>query len=93
MPIRYIAVGFLLCIAIFAGTASRAAECDCTNLSVLQAELRNALRLQAAFRGQIATLRGMGEEQAVIIAVQPLMDASVLALANDGQVLEGRPSP
>ncbi len=61
MPIRYIAVGFLLCIAIFAGTAPRAAECDCTNLAVLQAELRNALRLQAAFRGQIATLRGMGE--------------------------------
>ena len=62
MPIRFFAAGIFLGIAIFAGTASRAAECDCTNLSILQVELRNALRVQAAYRGQIAALRGMSVE-------------------------------
>lgn len=33
--------------------------CDCTHLPALQAELRNAQRLQAAFRGKIAELRTM----------------------------------
>jgi serine/threonine-protein kinase len=31
-----------------------------------------------------------GDDKTAILAVQPLLDSSVLALANDGQVLEGR---
>ena len=34
-------------------------ECDCSNLKVLQVELRNAVKLQQAFRNEIAVLRGM----------------------------------
>lgn len=45
--------------ALIPGLA-RAAECSCEHLPVLQAELRNAQRLQNAFRNQIAALRGMG---------------------------------
>jgi hypothetical protein len=38
------------------------AECDCSNLDALQIELRNALRLQQAFRNKIADLRKMEME-------------------------------
>ena len=48
----------LLCI--FVATSARAAECDCSKLPDMQAELRNALKLQAAFRNEISTLRGVG---------------------------------
>jgi hypothetical protein len=34
--------------------------CDCTHLKVLQVELRNAQRLQQAFRNKIPALRAMG---------------------------------
>ena len=61
MAVRALAAVVFLTITAFAATPSRAADCNCRNLDVLQAELRNALRLQAAFRGQIAALRGMGE--------------------------------
>jgi serine/threonine-protein kinase len=37
-------------------------------------------------------LDGDHDDQTVIISVKPLVDSSVLVLANDGQVLEGRPS-
>lgn len=36
-----------------------APACDCTHLKALQAELRNAIRLQTAFRNKIPELRGM----------------------------------
>ena len=48
----------LLCI--FVATSAGAAECDCSKLPEMQAELRNALKLQAAFRNEISTLRGAG---------------------------------
>ena len=38
-------------------------------------------------------LDGDHDERNVIIAVKPLADSSVLIVSNDGQVLEGRPSP
>jgi serine/threonine-protein kinase len=38
-------------------------------------------------------LDGDHDDKTVIISVKPLPDSSVLVLANDGQVLEGRPSP
>jgi hypothetical protein len=37
-------------------------ECDCSNLKALQVELRNAVKLQQAFRNEAAVLRGMGSE-------------------------------
>jgi hypothetical protein len=37
------------------------AECDCSNLKVLQIELRNAIQLQQNFRNKIADLRGMNQ--------------------------------
>lgn len=61
-------VVFPICLVIVAGVAgmaappARAVECSCEHLPVLQAELRNAQRLQAAFRGQVAALQGMGPE-------------------------------
>ena len=39
--------------------AAAPAACDCTHLEALQAELRNAIRLQTAFRNKIPELRGM----------------------------------
>lgn len=60
MPVPVAAAAVVLALTIAVATPSRAADCDCTHLAVLQAELRNALRLQGAFRGQIAALRGMG---------------------------------
>lgn len=36
-----------------------APACDCTHLAALQAELRNAIKLQTAFRNKIQELRGM----------------------------------
>lgn len=38
------------------------AECDCSNLEVLQIELRNAIRLQQAFRNKIPELRAKGTD-------------------------------
>jgi hypothetical protein len=37
--------------------------CDCGNLEALQIELRNAVRLQQAFRSKIADLRAMDQER------------------------------
>jgi hypothetical protein len=37
------------------------AECDCSNLEVLQIELRNAIHLQQAFRNKIPELRTMNQ--------------------------------
>lgn len=62
MPVRACATAVAAAVMILAAMPSRAAECTCRNLSVLQAELRNALRLQAAFRGQSTALRGLGAE-------------------------------
>ncbi len=47
-----------------AGAAEAQPACDCSHLSVLQAELRNAQRLRAAFLAHMTTLRGMGGETA-----------------------------
>ena len=56
----------ILAIIVVAGTLvpalAQAAECTCEHLPALQAELRNAQRLQAAFRGRIAALQAMGPE-------------------------------
>ena len=48
-----------------AGSAAPA-ECDCSHLKELQIELRNAIRLQAAFRNKIAELRTMNGDSAQI---------------------------
>ena len=37
-------------------------QCDCSHLKALQAELRNAIRLQQAFQNKMAELRAMGRE-------------------------------
>lgn len=50
------------------GDGSRA--CSCEDISELQAELRNAQRLQRAFQGHIAALREMGPESARIALQQ-----------------------
>jgi hypothetical protein len=47
--------------------SSHAAECTCGHLSDLQAELRNALRLQEAFMAKIQGLRGMTPGSADIV--------------------------
>ncbi|MEJ1937514.1 hypothetical protein WDZ92_45545, partial [Nostoc sp. NIES-2111] len=48
----------LLALAALAGPSVAAArDCTCGDLSALQTELRNALRLQSAFRNRISTLR------------------------------------
>ncbi len=65
MSVHTLAAAVLLASAIFSAGASRAAECTCRHLDVLQAELRNALRLQAGFRGQSTALRGLGREASV----------------------------
>jgi hypothetical protein len=46
------------------------AECGCSNLKVLQIELRNAIRLQEAFRNKIAELRTMGKGASTIAVKQ-----------------------
>ena len=62
MLARWIAVLSVLVAAMLTGIPARAADCDCGNLGVLQVELRNALRLQAAFRGRIGELRQFGTD-------------------------------
>ena len=58
-------IGFVLtALAVTGGpqplaSPAAVAECDCGNLETLQIELRNALRLQQAFRNKIPELRGM----------------------------------
>lgn len=42
-------------------TAIEQKGCDCSNLKALQAELRNAIKLQQAFRNKIAELRQMNQ--------------------------------
>jgi hypothetical protein len=42
------------------------AECKCSDLKALQLELRNAIKLQQAFAGQIAELRAMNRESAAM---------------------------
>jgi hypothetical protein len=44
--------------------ASGTKACDCENLEALQIELRNAVRLQQAFRSKIADLRAMDQKDA-----------------------------
>src|SRR5215468_9251804 len=51
-------LSLLLLVAL--APAARAAECTCEHLPAIQAELRNAQRLQTAFRNQIAALRALG---------------------------------
>ena len=51
-----------LFVVLLAAAPAQTAECDCTKLPDLQIELRNALRLQAAFRNQNAALRGQSLE-------------------------------
>ena len=41
-------------------------ECNCTHLEILQIELRNAQRLQQAFRTKIPQLQAMSHEQSVM---------------------------
>ena len=62
MPVRSFATGVALTILMLSGSATRAAECDCTDLAELQIELRNAMRLQATFRGRVAALRALGSD-------------------------------
>lgn len=50
--------------------AAAQAECDCSNLKVLQIELRNALRLQQAFRNKIPELRTMNKGESTIAVKQ-----------------------
>ncbi|HYF06126.1 MAG TPA: hypothetical protein VD970_00775 [Acetobacteraceae bacterium] len=56
-------LGLILVASVLGATAARAAECDCTHLQALQAELRNALRLQARFREAAMSLRSRGTEE------------------------------
>jgi hypothetical protein len=48
--------------------AAAQAECDCSNLEDLQIELRNALKLQQAFRNKIPELRAMEMENRASMA-------------------------
>jgi len=68
MPVFWSAVLWASLVAAVATAPAQGAECLCDNLPALQAELRNAQRLQAAFREHIAVLRGMGngESQAAL---------------------------
>ena len=52
----------LVIAGAFAPAIAQAAECTCEHLPQLQAELRNAQRLQAAFRGRIAALQALGRD-------------------------------
>lgn len=61
--LRVLPVGLAAALAAaLASAASAQPACDCRHLGALQAELRNAQRLQAAFRGHMTPLRGMGQE-------------------------------
>ena len=60
MPRYWVVAAPALAAALMVATPARSAECDCTHIAALQAELRNALRLQAAFRAQMAPLQAMG---------------------------------
>jgi hypothetical protein len=60
----------LLTILALCIPSSVATECNCTQLETLQIELRNAQRLQQAFRNKIPALRGMSHEQSVIALQQ-----------------------
>jgi hypothetical protein len=51
----------LVAACVLAPAVAQAAECTCAHLPVLQAELRNAQRLQANFRNRIPALQAMGE--------------------------------
>ena len=51
------------CIVSAEPPALVSAECDCNNIEVLQAELRNAVRLQQAFRNKIADLSKLGHDE------------------------------
>jgi len=55
---------------ILPSAAAAKAECDCSNLQALQAELRNALRLQEAFRNKVAELRTMQKGASTIALKQ-----------------------
>ena len=55
MAIRSIVVGLLTLMPFLPD--ARAADCTCRDLAALQAELRNAIRLESRFRAQIGTLR------------------------------------
>jgi len=87
MPVRWFAAGIVLAVAMLAGAPSRAAECDCGNLPVLQVELRNALRLQAAFRGRIAELRQFGPDASRIELQRFAAMAAHANLESDGTTL------
>ncbi|MDL1870902.1 hypothetical protein FBR05_01700 [Deltaproteobacteria bacterium PRO3] len=50
--------------------AAAQAECDCKDIKALQAELRNAARLQQAFRNKIPELRKMGKAESTIALKQ-----------------------
>ncbi len=50
--------------------AAAQAECDCKDIKALQAELRNATRLQQAFRNKIPELRKMGKAESTIALKQ-----------------------
>ncbi len=80
---------FPLALLVFAPPAIRPAssgplaanqkECDCSNLKVLQLELRNAKRLQQNFKNKIAELRGMNQPTSI----------SVLEVFAKGQARQG----
>jgi hypothetical protein len=67
--VLFIAVPFLIALSTLV-TASRptppAAECNCTHLEELQRELRNAQRLQQAFRNKIPALQSLPPDQSLI---------------------------
>jgi hypothetical protein len=66
----FVVGGLMLLSDVLAGNGapqpagSAQAECDCSHLKVLQIELRNAIRLQQAFRNKIAELRTMNGDTA-----------------------------
>jgi hypothetical protein len=55
---------------VLPSTAVAKAECGCSNLKTLQAEVRNAIRLQAAFRNKINELRAMAKGASTIALKQ-----------------------
>lgn len=50
--------------------AAAQAECDCRHIKALQTELRNAMRLQQAFRNKIAEFQKMGKGESTIALKQ-----------------------
>lgn len=62
-----ISVLFSLVVTFKPATSTVAyAECNCSNLEVLQIELRNAQKLQKAFQSKIPELRGMSDETSMM---------------------------